>query len=51
MNALRFWLGFIGWSAATLLEIPFHAVRRLLAAQDRVEEARDVFEEGDDGRG
>ncbi|HEY9370968.1 hypothetical protein [Streptomyces sp.] len=45
MTALRFWLGFVGWSADTLLEIPLHAVRRLLAAQDRVEDARDVFEE------
>ncbi|HEY9411002.1 MAG TPA: hypothetical protein VIP77_15595 [Jiangellaceae bacterium] len=48
MNAIRFWLGFVGWSAATLLEIPLHARRRLLVAQDRVEDARDVFEESDD---
>jgi hypothetical protein len=42
VNAIRFWLGFIGWSAATLLEIPLHAVRR---AFDTPDDIHDVFPE------
>lgn len=30
MNALRFWLGFVGWSLASLAEMPLLVMRRLL---------------------
>lgn len=45
MNAIYFWLRVVGWTLATLAEIPLRAARRLLTAQGRVEDARDVFEE------